>query len=292
VTSGVGYGADAGFAAFTGYTAGFAAGYGTLLFKVKGDVANLTAFEAKFFAPDSTQTYDLTTYGGSTDIGNGWYQVSIPMSDFDAGGLATNDGFLLGPLGAQAGPFSFLMTDIGFSGTAGGGGDPCVRPAAAPGVDLATNGDFETGDFTCWQEFPNGGTISLSDPQNGSLFSGNLDASGMAVGVTLKQANLGAGELTPGQTIRVTFDWKGTDAIGGVVDIRLFSELGTGGVSKEDIILSGASFPAAWVTVGPVDITTGSDVSGGVTLQFTAACGADSGCVSTIDIDNVSIVPQ
>ncbi len=292
-TSGTGYGTDNGFAAFTGYTAGFAAGYGTLLFKVKGDAANLSAFEAKFFAPDSTQTYDLTTYGGSTDIGNGWYQVSIPMSDFDAAGLAANDGFLLGPLGAQAAPFSFLMTDIGFSGTAGGGGGgTCVRPASAPGVDLATNGNFETGDFTCWEQFPNGGTISLSDPQNGSLFSGNLDASGMAVGVTLKQANLGAGELTAGQTVRVTFDWKGSDAIGGVVDVRLFSELTGGGVSQEDIIRGGAGFPATWETIGPLDITVGPDVSGGVTLQFTAACGADPGCVSTIDIDNVSIVPQ
>ena len=292
-TSGEGYGAGAhvAFTAFTGYAPGFAATYEMLQFKAKGDAANLSQFEAKFFAPDDSQTYDLTTYGGSTDLGNGWYQVSIPMSDFNAANIAGNDGFLLGPLGAQAAPFSFLMTDIGFSGTNSGGGDTCVRPAAAPGVDLATNGNFETGDFTCWQEFPNGGTISRNDnPANGSLYAATLDASGMAVGVTLKQANVGAGELTPGQTVRVTFDWKGTDAIGGVVDIRLFSELSGGGVSQEDIIRGGASFPANWETIGPLDITVGADVSGGVTLQFTAACGADAGCVSTIDIDNVSIV--
>ena len=292
-TSGEGYGAGlhTGFAAFTGYAAGFVANYETLLFKVKGDAANLGQFEAKFFAPDDSKVYDLTTYGGSTDLGNGWYQVSIPMFDFNAANLATADGFLLGPLGAQAAPFSFLMTDIGFSGdTSGGGNGECVRPAVAAGADLATNGNFETGDFTCWQEFPNGGTISLSDPLNGSLFAGKLDASGQPVGVTLKQANLGAGELAAGQTVQVTFDWKGTAAAGGVVDIRLLSELAAGGVSKEDIIQGGGVFPADWTTVGPLDLVLGPDVSGGITLQFTAICGGDAGCVSVLEIDNVSIV--
>jgi len=292
VTSGEGYGGGVhtGFAAFTGYAAGFAANYETLLFKVKGDAANLDEFEVKFFAPDDSKVYDLTTYAGSTDLGNGWYQVSIPMSDFNAASLATGDGFLLGPLGAQPAAFSFLMTDIGFSGTNNGGGDNCVRPAVAPGVDLATNGNFEAGDFTCWQEFPNGGTISLSDPLNGSLFAGKLDASGQPIGVTLKQANLGAGELAAGQTVRVTFDWKGSAAAGGVVDIRLLSELAEGGVSKEDIIQGGGVFPADWETIGPLDLVLGPDVSGGITLQFTAICGGDAGCVSTLEIDNVSIV--
>ena len=293
VTSGTGYGADAGFAAFTGYTAGFAAGYETLLFKVKGDAANLGQFEAKFFVPDDTNTYDLTTYSGSTDLGNGWYQVSIPLSDFNAASLATADGFLLGPLGAQAGPFSFLMTDIGFSGTSGGGGGgtDCTRPAAGAGVDLATNGDLETGDLTCWSLFDNGGTIQVSSPGAGaSGFAINLDASGQPIGVTAKQANLGAGELTAGQTVRVSFDWRGTAAAGGVVSIVLFSELDGGGVSQTDVLQGGGVFPADWTTVGPVDITIGPDVSGGVTLEATAICGGDAGCESNLFIDNVSIV--
>jgi len=42
--------------------------------------------------------------------------------------------------------------------------------------------------------------------------------------------------------------------------------------------------------VGPLTINLGPDVSGGVTLQFTAICGAVAGCVSDIFIDNVSIV--
>jgi len=291
VTSGTGYGSDAGFAAFTGYTAGFAAGYETLLFKAKGDAANLGQFEAKFFGPDDSQVYDLTTYSGSTDIGNGWYQVSIPLSDFNATNIGGYDGFLLGPLGAQAAPFSYLLTDIGFSGTNTGGGDTCVRPAAGPGVDLATNGDVESGDLTCWSLFDNGGTIAVSSPgAGGSGFAVNVDASGQAIGVTLKQANLGAGELTPGQTVRLSFDWRGTAALGGVVDIVLFSEVDGGGVSQTDPIQGGGVFPADWTTVGPLDITIGPDVSAGVTLQITAICGGDAGCESNLFIDNVSIV--
>jgi hypothetical protein len=119
-------GADVGFVAFVGYPAGFASGYENLVFKVKADVANLGAFEAKFFVPDSPVVIDVVNYAGTTVLGNGWYQVVIPMSEFgDAATIAGFTGFLLGPQGDQGAPFSFLLTDIGFSGTAGG-------PASSP----------------------------------------------------------------------------------------------------------------------------------------------------------------
>ena len=94
----------------------------------------------------------------------------------------------------------------------------------------------------------------------------------------------------PGQQLTVSFDWKGSDANGGVVDVRLFSELSGGGVSATEVIREGAGFPPDWTTVGPLVINAGPDVSGGVSLQFTAICGAVVGCVSDIYIDNVSIV--
>ena len=78
------------------------------------------------------QTYDLTSYSGVTDLGNGWLQVSIPMSDF-AATSAVNSGFLLGPLGGQPAAFTYLMTDIGFTGTAGGGGG-CRHHAGQRGI--------------------------------------------------------------------------------------------------------------------------------------------------------------
>jgi beta-glucanase (GH16 family) len=125
VISGEGYGAGVhvGFVAFNGYAAGFAAGYGTFEFKAKiNDIAASQPFEVKFInGGDTSVLYDLTTYSGSTDLGNGWYQVQIPMTDF-AATVAGNSGLLMGPAGGQANAFTMLLTDIGFSGTAGGGG--------------------------------------------------------------------------------------------------------------------------------------------------------------------------
>jgi hypothetical protein len=115
-----------GLIALTGYAPGFAAGFETFNFKVKGLPANTV--EVRFIeGGDTSRVYDVTTYAGSTELGNGWYQLSIPLTDF-AATIASNQGFVLGPLGEQAAPFSFLLTDIGFSGTAGGGG------GAGPGI--------------------------------------------------------------------------------------------------------------------------------------------------------------
>ena len=291
VTSGEGYGAGVhvGFVAFNGYAAGFAAGYETFEFKVKVNApGSANVFEVKFInGGDTSRTYNLTTYSGSTALGNGWYQVQIPMSDF-AATIAANSGFLLGPLGGQAGAFTMLLTDIGFSGTAGGGAscDPVGNEFAA------ANGDFELGNLDCWTTFNNGGTIAVvadNGPSAAGSSAGRLNVT-VPGNPTLKLANLAVGTVDPGQQVTVSFDWKGTGANGGVVDGVLFSERSGGGVSKTDQILSGGSFPANWTRVGPLNLTTGTDVSGGVTLQITAICGAVAGCVSEVFIDNVSIV--
>jgi hypothetical protein len=280
-----------GFVAFNGYDAGFAAGFGTFEFKVKVNApGSMNAFEVKFInGGDTSKTYDLTTYPGSTALGNGWYQVQIPMSDF-AATIAANSGFLLGPLGGQPGAFTMLLTDIGFSGTAGGGGVASCDPVG--NEFAAANGDFELGNLDCWTTFDNGGTIGVvadNGPSAPGTSAGRVNVT-IPGNPTLKLANLGAGTLTPGQSVTVSFDWKGTDANGGVVDVVLFSELSGGGVSKTDAILGGGGFPASWTKVGPLNLTAGADVSGGVTLQITAICGGAAGCVSEVFIDNVSIV--
>jgi len=288
VESGEGYGAGVhvGFAAFTGYTAGFAQSLETLHFKVKGDPANLADFEVKFFAPDTSQRYDLTSYAGATDLGNGWIQVSIPMSDF-AANIAANDGFLLGPFGGQAAPFAFQMTDIGFSGSTGGGG---------PG-EIAVNGGFETGDFTGWEQFANGAVQVVTDvnPSSGT-YAANLNipvigAGGVAVDNLIKNANLEAGNLTPGAAVTVSFDMRGSlSGAGGVVFAELFSELAGGGTSKAEILSGGPLAPADAWTSYVFNTTLGPDVAGGVTLQLKVGCGAVEGCGADVYFDNVSIV--
>ena len=144
--------------------------------------------------------------------------------------------------------------------------------------------------MTGWTEFLNGGTISYNAPGNPDP-GGNSVASGGAFNPVLKQANLGAGLLTPGQAVTVSFDWKGTNANGGVVDVVLFSELAAGGVSQTDNLLGGPASSTDWTNVTQT-FNIGPDVSGGVTLQFTAICGAAAGCISDYSWDNVSVKAQ
>lgn len=162
-------------------------------------------------------------------------------------------------------------------------------------TELAVNGGFETGDFTGWSQFPgslgaSGQEVSSVNPSSGS-FSGHLTEPSPSANI-LKQANLAPGAFTAGQAINISFDYRGSAAAGGVLFAELFSELTGGGVSSA-VILGGAPLfpngdPDVWTSVSFVG-TAGPDTSGGITLQFNAACGADANCVSDYFIDNVSI---
>jgi beta-glucanase (GH16 family) len=244
------------------------------------DVSGMDTLHVDFWTADSTALNVSLISTGPVEMAYAltitpytWVSVDIPLTAFTGVDLA--DVIQL----KFDGNGTIWLDNLYFATTGGG-----------TGGELAVNGDLETGDLTGWTVFDNGGTVALSSPgAAGSNYAINADASGMPVGVTIKQANVGAGSLTAGQTVTVSFDWKGTDASGGVVDVVLFSELSGGGVSQTDPILGGAGFPADWTTVGPLNITVGPDVSGGITLQMTAICGGAAGCTSNIFFDNVSI---
>jgi len=145
ITTGNGYGAQVGQLGLTGFTAGFADAYERLEFKIKN--VNNDLIRVKF-DPDGTYLdITLTSSAYATALGNGWYQVSVPIADF--AGTATGTTLVFETDNTSPNPFTFLMTDIGFSGTVGGGGgggagtgvvpDDVVY-ATDPGemVDLAT----------------------------------------------------------------------------------------------------------------------------------------------------------
>jgi hypothetical protein len=288
VASGEGYGGGVhvGFVAFTGYPAGFASGFGTIEFKAKVNApGSATAFEVKFFGGgDTGRVYDLATYPGSAALGNGWYQVQIPMSDF-AANIEGQSGFLLGPLGGQAGPFTMLLTDIGFSGTAGGGGSGSCDPV---GAELATNGDFEAGDLSCWEAITNGGSITAVNTQNNTV-GGTWSARVVATAgnnPTLKQNFLAAGTVAIGDVIDISFDMRGTAGDGGVIFPKLISEGATG--SDGPILQTIASPTAGWTTY-TYSPTITADVTRGITFEIAVVCGAVVGCNADVFIDNVSV---
>jgi hypothetical protein len=168
--------------------------------------------------------------------------------------------------------------------TAGGGGE------------LTVNGDFETGDTTGWEFFPNDGTFAASSAQaNGGTFSGNLVASVPAGGgppsfPVVKQANIGIGTAQPNSSCDISFDLFGSvSGAGGVFFAEFFSELSGGGTSSSVILGGGPLFPTGTWTNYAYTTPTGDDVSGGVTLQLKADCGANPGCTVDAFIDNVSV---
>jgi hypothetical protein len=167
---------------------------------------------------------------------------------------------------------------------------------AVPTVELAVNGGFETGTFAGWTQFPTGPTsnqfISTVNPASGT-YAGEINNTVLISNSLFKQANIGIGQVAPGgQTIHVNFDARGSFGIGGVAFAEFFSELSGGGTSKAEILglnpLAVNADPNVW-THFSFDVTTGPDVSGGVTLQLGATTGGAAGSVAHMWYDNISI---
>ena len=168
--------------------------------------------------------------------------------------------------------------------------------ASAHAAQLAINGGFETGDFTGWEQFPQTGTQTIiTGNVSEGTFAANLNAdapSGAPVDNVIKNANIGIGQVMAGQEVIIQFDARGTTANGGVAFAEFFSEIAGGGTS-DAVLLGGAPLaldpnPDVWTTF-VFSAIAGPDVSGGVTLQLKAGCGAVVGCVADLYFDNVSV---
>ncbi|MCC5822354.1 MAG: hypothetical protein LAT64_06435 [Phycisphaerales bacterium] len=159
-------------------------------------------------------------------------------------------------------------------------------------IELTTNGGFETGDTTGWEYFATPTSTffaDASDPFSGN-FAGNLTNLTDGSAAVIKQANMGIGLVNPGDEITISFWAKNINGPGGVNFAEFFSELAGGGTSSAQI-LGGAPLFASDTDWTFFEFTTfaGPDVSGGVTLQFTATTGAIIGSTSQLLIDNVSV---
>lgn len=159
-------------------------------------------------------------------------------------------------------------------------------------TQLIVNGGFETGDYSGWDQLPGAGTqtLTLVNPSSGIL-AANIENNTPSASL-LRQLNLGAGLLTAGQAVNISFDYRGAAANGGVLFAELFSEVDGGGVSQSELLSGGPILPNAdssiWSTFN-IATTVGPDVSGGITLQLNVACGAVAGCVSGYYLDNISV---
>lgn len=168
-------------------------------------------------------------------------------------------------------------------------------PSVGQAVELTSNGGFETGDFTGWTQFPSGPnqTITGVAPSSG-LWAAEINNTVAASNSLMKQANIGVGIVTAGQTVNINFDAKGSFANGGVAFAEFFTEIAGGGVSSSQI-LGGAPLNLTdnWQTFN-YTVTAGPNVSGGVTLQLGATTGAATGSFAHVFYDNasVTVVPE
>lgn len=155
------------------------------------------------------------------------------------------------------------------------------------------NGDFETGDFTGWVLFPTGpGQNTIVSPGASGNYAGCIENTVAPSGSVIKNANFGVGVVTPGASVTVSFDARGAGAVGGVAFAELFSEISGGGVSRS-VILGGGPLalnanPDVWTSFS-FNTTAGSDVSGGLTVQFGAITGAAPGSTSYLCVDNLVV---
>lgn len=161
----------------------------------------------------------------------------------------------------------------------------------ASALELTTNGDFETGDTSGWVSFP---TVSstfgaiTTDPFAGT-YAGEIFNDAPASAAVIKQANIGIGQVNPGDEITISFWARGSGEAGGVQFAEFFSELDGGGTSANEILGGAPLFLTSTWTEYNFTTFAGPDVSGGVTLQFTATTGGATGSVATTVIDNVSV---
>ena len=98
----------------TNFSAGFAANYQNLVFKVKslptGDV--YVKFPLSGAGNDGELALSLATYGAAVPGTTGWTQVTVPLSVFN--GAASDTEF--GIMGGWGNGGTFLISDIGFTG--------------------------------------------------------------------------------------------------------------------------------------------------------------------------------
>lgn len=166
--------------------------------------------------------------------------------------------------------------------------------AGVPQASATENGDFETGDFSGWVQFPTGpGQQTIVSPGASSNYAGCIDNTVAPSGSVIKNANFGIGVVTPGTAVSIFFDARGAGAVGGVAFAEFFSEISGGGVSAAEI-LGGAPLalnadPNVWTSFS-FTTTAGPDVSGGLTVQFGAITGAAAGSTSLLCVDNLVVM--
>jgi len=287
VTSGAGYGANVGQFAIVGFDAGFAAGFATLDFKVKGMPDNV--IRVKFLDNGDYVDIDLTTSEYSTALGNGWYQVSIPLTQFT--GVDTATALLFESTNTSPDQFTFLLTDFGFSGTAGGAGDHGPGTAGVF-TETATESTIAVTSITNSIDF--GGNNTVADPASTAIpaFEGDVVLSidyqntGSTYGGVI--LNFGGVDLSAYDTLNFTVD---TSGIAGFANLTIQIEPPGAGAAGTNVLLASYTPVATsgnWATYAiPLADFPATDLSAAANLGFWNPTDGTGLAFGTLYVDDV-----
>ena len=277
------------------------------------DASGMTHFHIDIWTPDSTDTGEvfrvkLVNFGATTTegeiafsatttpaIGTGtWISLDIPLADFADSTKVTDPTKTLGD--------TANIAQLILSATLGGGpglgtvyvDNVYFYNSAAGGVtNLVTDGGFEAGDLTLyWIIDPVGGTGTATADNTEArtgIYSANLlnlVASGPPL--IMKQPNMGLGTVATDDVLDVSFWAKGNIGDTCALTTKLIYE-GTGGTPTTNTTVETTDL-TNWTEITFSGIATG-DVAGGVTLEFTAACGPTTSGFD-VNIDDLSVTIQ
>ena len=258
----------------------------TLTFKARSNVARTII--AGIGLSDGDFSNNSTTVNLTTD----WQTFTL---DLEATGFGDANSRVLFDLNAEAG--EVYIDDVSLVVATGGGGGT----GGGAGGDLAVDGGFEAqgaaGSLSePWFAFAEGGVVSVSNVNaNGGTYSVRLQADATDGSPSFPQVKIervGAGTVTGGESVTVSFDVIDVDTAGAgkVFVAELFTERADppGGADNE-VLLGGYDLTGTWTT-RTFTTALGADATNGVSLLFKADCGANTACTMDVFIDNVSIV--
>ncbi|MGF1508414.1 MAG: Ig-like domain-containing protein [Myxococcota bacterium] len=224
-----------------------------------------------------------------TNIPDTWaaYEISVDLSDPALEGQILQAGFRNTASDFEGSSIFYDNITFGPTGCSGSGNG---GNGGSSGDELTTNGDFETGDFMGWTNFCDNGSCTITDQNpNGGQFAANIVVNTPAQNAVIKNANIGIGEVAPGDQVSIGLFIRGSAVDGGVVFVELFAEMDGGGASETQTF--GPFFPTDdWVEINQVTtIGAGADVSGGITVQVAAITGGAATSAVDLFVDDVTV---
>jgi hypothetical protein len=246
------------------------------------DVSSKSTLHVDYWTEDATSCViflisdsPVAEIQNSVTISTGsWQSLEIPLTTY-SGTVDLTDVFQM----KFEGNGTVYLDNIYFSGP---GGDQSE-------LDIATNGNFETGDLSGWIVDPVGGTglaeVDTIERNNGdySIKLTNTTPSGPPL--IIKHANLGSGTVQSGDELTVNFAIKGNLGNTCALNSKLIYE-GSGGGNDLKTLVETDDL-SAWKNIQ----FSGTAPSGtsSVTLEFTASCGPTTSGV-VVNLDDISVL--